>query len=256
MRILSDKGPAGYGPWHLPFRNEPRCGGMNQLMTAEEIVRYMVARAVWAPSVHNTQPWRFTADGGPQVSLHADAGRRLAVADPGRPRDDDQLRGRAVRHQAGVAVPRLDPADPRAARPSPADPGGAGVLAGSAPPPTSSSGGCPATCSPGGPIAAHSIPSRCRRTHWPRSRPPFRPLNTSSATTVSGCASSPAGRPRRAAPATTECRLPPTRRGPSAPSHTSPAGISPAGTAGGCRRSARHLAPGRRHRRTAHHDRR
>jgi len=51
-------------------------------MTDEEIVRYVVARAVWAPSVHNTQPWRFTADGGPQVSLHADAGRQLAAADP------------------------------------------------------------------------------------------------------------------------------------------------------------------------------
>ena len=33
-------------------------------------------------SVHNTQPWRFTTDGGPHVSLHADADRRLAVADP------------------------------------------------------------------------------------------------------------------------------------------------------------------------------
>jgi Nitroreductase family len=51
-------------------------------MTDEEIVRYLVARAVWAPSVHNTQPWRFTADGGPRVSLYADAGRRLAAADP------------------------------------------------------------------------------------------------------------------------------------------------------------------------------
>jgi nitroreductase len=55
---------------------------MNEPMTAEEIARYVVARAVWAPSVHNTQPWRFTADGGPQISLHADADRRLAVADP------------------------------------------------------------------------------------------------------------------------------------------------------------------------------
>jgi Nitroreductase family len=41
----------------------------------------VVANAVWAPSVHNTQPWRFTAD-GQQISLHADADRRLAVADP------------------------------------------------------------------------------------------------------------------------------------------------------------------------------
>ncbi len=51
-------------------------------VTAEEIARYVVTRAVWAPSVHNTQPWRFTVGGGPQISLHADASRRLAVADP------------------------------------------------------------------------------------------------------------------------------------------------------------------------------
>jgi hypothetical protein len=47
-----------------------------------EIVSYVVAAAVWAPSVHNTQPWRFTA-GGQQLSLYADAGRQLRVADPG-----------------------------------------------------------------------------------------------------------------------------------------------------------------------------
>ena len=59
--------------------NEPMTA---EPITAEEIARYVVARAVWAPSVHNTQPWRFTADGGPQISLYADAGRWLAVADP------------------------------------------------------------------------------------------------------------------------------------------------------------------------------
>jgi len=53
-----------------------------EALTAGEIARYVVARAVWAPSVHNTQPWRFTADGGDQVSLYADAARRLAAADP------------------------------------------------------------------------------------------------------------------------------------------------------------------------------
>ena len=54
-------------------------------MTAEQIARYVVAEAVWAPSVHNTQPWRFTVDGeqaSQQISLHADSERRLAVADP------------------------------------------------------------------------------------------------------------------------------------------------------------------------------
>ena len=47
----------------------------------EEIAAYVVAAAVWAPSVHNTQPWWFSV-GGQELSLHADAGRQLRVADP------------------------------------------------------------------------------------------------------------------------------------------------------------------------------
>ena len=95
MRILSKsklaavrgtavaEGPAASGPWHLPLPDASRSAGiMSEPMTAEEIVRYVVSRAVWAPSVHNTQPWRFAADGGPRISLHADVERRLAVADP------------------------------------------------------------------------------------------------------------------------------------------------------------------------------
>ncbi len=58
---------------------------MSQSLTAEQVARYVVAEAVWAPSVHNTQPWRFTTGrekGSQQISLHADTGRMLAVADP------------------------------------------------------------------------------------------------------------------------------------------------------------------------------
>jgi hypothetical protein len=54
---------------------------MKEPMTAEQIARYVVAEAVWAPSVHNTQPWRFVAD-GQQLSVYADADRALPVADP------------------------------------------------------------------------------------------------------------------------------------------------------------------------------
>jgi hypothetical protein len=55
--------------------------GLRLPHTAEEVAAYVVATAVWAPSVHNTQPWQFTAE-GTEISLRAAAGRQLAVADP------------------------------------------------------------------------------------------------------------------------------------------------------------------------------
>jgi hypothetical protein len=50
-------------------------------LAAHEVVSYVVTAAVWAPSVHNSQPWRFGAC-GQEISLHADAGRQLMVAAP------------------------------------------------------------------------------------------------------------------------------------------------------------------------------
>jgi hypothetical protein len=50
-------------------------------LTAAEITAYLVGAAIWAPSVHNTQPWWFAADGG-GIALYADAARQLSVADP------------------------------------------------------------------------------------------------------------------------------------------------------------------------------
>jgi hypothetical protein len=50
-------------------------------LTADRTAASLVAAAVWAPSVHNTQPWWFGADGR-ELSLYADADRQLAVADP------------------------------------------------------------------------------------------------------------------------------------------------------------------------------
>jgi hypothetical protein len=43
----------------------------------------VVGAAIWAPSVHNTQPWWFTATPGEAaITLYADAERQLTVADP------------------------------------------------------------------------------------------------------------------------------------------------------------------------------
>jgi hypothetical protein len=46
-----------------------------------ETARYVVGEAVWAPSVHNTQPWWFSASAA-GLSLYADPARQLTVADP------------------------------------------------------------------------------------------------------------------------------------------------------------------------------
>jgi hypothetical protein len=50
-------------------------------VTADEVAAYVVDAAVWAPSVHNTQPWWF-ADCGAEIVLYADRHRQLSVADP------------------------------------------------------------------------------------------------------------------------------------------------------------------------------
>jgi nitroreductase len=54
----------------------------------------LVADAVRAPSMHNTQPWRFRLT-GPTIDVFVDPGRRLPVGDP---------TGRAARMACGAAV--------------------------------------------------------------------------------------------------------------------------------------------------------
>jgi hypothetical protein len=44
------------------------------------LAAFVVEAATWAPSVHNTQPWGFTF-GGAGLTVFADAGRQLPVAD-------------------------------------------------------------------------------------------------------------------------------------------------------------------------------
>ncbi len=79
-----------------------------------------MSEAVWAPSVHNTQPWRFTA-GAQEISVYADAGRALTVTDP----DSRELMiscGAAL-FNVRLALRSLGYVPQTAVRPDPAEPG-------------------------------------------------------------------------------------------------------------------------------------
>ena len=61
-----------------------------------EVIGELVRAAVAAPSLHNTQPWRFRVrDGGSVIELLADPARMLPAADPG---------GRAAHVACGAAL--------------------------------------------------------------------------------------------------------------------------------------------------------
>jgi hypothetical protein len=60
---------------------EPAATTAGPKQATADIATYVAGQAVWAPSVHNTQPWWFSADSG-GLSLYADQSRRLTVADP------------------------------------------------------------------------------------------------------------------------------------------------------------------------------
>ena len=65
----------------------------------EGIAGHVVGEAVWAPSVHNTQPWWFSVDRG-GLCLYADPARQLAAGDAD---------GRAKIRQAPAARRRSPP---------------------------------------------------------------------------------------------------------------------------------------------------
>jgi nitroreductase len=50
-------------------------------VAGEKAAQVVIDAAVWAPSVHNTQPWWFGTRGS-TVTVHTDTDRRLDVADP------------------------------------------------------------------------------------------------------------------------------------------------------------------------------
>jgi nitroreductase len=61
----------------------------------DELIRFVVESAVQAPSLHNTQPWRFKATSDSGISVYADPSRQLQVTDP---------RGRELLLSCGAAV--------------------------------------------------------------------------------------------------------------------------------------------------------
>lgn len=67
---------------------------MDQILASDGIVRALVGAAGTAPSIHNTQPWRFRVSGD-VIELRGDPDRMLWVADP---------RGRALHLSCGAAL--------------------------------------------------------------------------------------------------------------------------------------------------------
>lgn len=84
------------GPLHQGSSTRwPACRSHSRLRGMDEqLVREMVAAATQAPSVHNTQPWRFVASDD-TVAVWADPSRRLPVLDPA---------GRALHVSCGAAL--------------------------------------------------------------------------------------------------------------------------------------------------------
>ena len=68
---------------------------MYRPLADDGIVRRLLAAAAAAPSIHNTQPWRFRVAGDDLIEVHGDPDRMLWAADP---------RGRALHLSCGAAL--------------------------------------------------------------------------------------------------------------------------------------------------------
>ena len=67
--------PTHLDAWHIAAEAFPRAG------EPEQQLRYLAAYAILAPSIHNTQPWRFRL-GDEHVELWSDETGGLPVVDP------------------------------------------------------------------------------------------------------------------------------------------------------------------------------
>jgi nitroreductase len=62
-------------------RLQAGCAGPADMPVTPDEIAFLIATAARAPSVHNTQPWRFRV-GGNVLEFHADPGRNLRQTDP------------------------------------------------------------------------------------------------------------------------------------------------------------------------------
>jgi nitroreductase len=87
----------GERPWPPPAP-PATVGGMYRPLADDGTVRRLITAAAAAPSIHNTQPWRFVIRGDDVIEVHADVDRVLWVADP---------HGRALHLSCGAALLNL-----------------------------------------------------------------------------------------------------------------------------------------------------
>ena len=117
-------GPAVLGTLVGDWRKVEILMTVTARLTAAQALRRAAARAALAPSIHNSQPWRFILTNG-VLELHADRSRQLNVLDPAS--RQLQISCGCALFNARVALAAAGYASvaqhfPEPARPEPADP--------------------------------------------------------------------------------------------------------------------------------------